>query len=98
MAMFENEIKVVGNVIHMDLWYPGIGGEPDTLQLGLTAVRSADDIRIFYEFGRDGWVVQQNRLAHAEFEKAEDVRDDWTEVAFVQAWAFEPDGGDDAEG
>lgn len=69
-----------------DLWYPRSDGSAHTLTLGLVDVRSADDIRISYDFDRDGWVIKQASVF--EWARDDDVRDgDFQEVAFVQAWA-----------
>lgn len=73
---------------HVEFWYPRTPGHPSILQVGLMDVRAADDIRITYDFARDGWSIQQASI----FEwKADDkvMDEDWQEVAFIQAWARE---------
>ena len=64
--------------------YPRAGGDPHLL-VGLEDIRAADDIRISYDFERDGWVVEQ--AAVFEWDANDPTCDpDWGEVAFVPAW------------
>jgi hypothetical protein len=74
-----SEIEVKGD-LSIDWWYPGID-KPNHLYVGMTHVRSADGIRIAYDFDRDGWAISQDATGN----------DDWHEVAFVQAWALRQD-------
>ena len=70
------------------LWYPRNRDQAKYLQLSLAEVRAADDIRISYDFDRDGWVIEQ--ASTFEWELGDTVCDpDWAEVAFVRAWARE---------
>jgi hypothetical protein len=72
---------------HVELWYPRHNEKP-YIQIGLVDVRAADDIRISYDFDRDGWKIEQ--ASTFEWEADDTVRDpDWAEVAFVQAWGRE---------
>ena len=81
-------VEWLRDVFGVELWYPGIGNNPTTIQVGLLHVRAADDIRIKYDFERDGWVIQQASVF--EWEANDNVMDeDWQEVAFVRAWARE---------
>ncbi|WP_417744794.1 hypothetical protein [Rosistilla oblonga] len=58
------------------------------IQVGLTDVRAADDIRISYDFERDGWKIEQASVF--EWEAGDQVCDPcWKEVAFLQAWSQE---------
>ena len=76
------------DIAHVEFWYPRSEGHPTTLQVGLMDVRAADDIRIRYDFQRDGWSIQQASIF--EWEADDKVMDeDWQEVAFIQAWARE---------
>ena len=82
-------LKVHVNNHHamVELWYPRLN-PPRVIHVGLVDVRAADDIRIHYDFNRDGWVIQQ--ASRFEWAADDDVMDpDWQEVAFVQAWARE---------
>ncbi len=72
----------------VELEYPRIVGRPKYLQISLTDVRAADDIRVFYDFERDGWVIEQASIF--EWLLGDTMCDpDWAEVAFIQAWARE---------
>lgn len=74
-------------LFEVELMYPD-RDTPHTVEVGLCDVRAADSIRIFYDFQRDGWVIQQ--AAIFEWTIEDPVCDsDWQEVAFVQAWARE---------
>jgi hypothetical protein len=72
--------------ISVDLDYPGVNGNPEHIEIDLMHVRSADPIRVSYDFDRDGWVIEQAAVfAWAPEDKVCDP--EWAEVAFVQAWA-----------
>jgi hypothetical protein len=70
-----------GDTMNVDLWYPR-NSKIKQMQIGLIDVRAADDIRIHYDFARDGWVVEQNSDKLIE----ETDEWDWQEVAFIKAW------------
>jgi hypothetical protein len=75
-----------GDIRYLDLWYPGIGDNPRTLQIALMHVRAADDIQVSYDMDRDGWVIKQaSRFSWGAEDEGCDP--DWQEVAFIQAWA-----------
>ena len=58
------------------------------IEVALGDIRAADDIRISYDFERDGWKVEQASVF--EWPANEIAFDrDWQEVAFVKAWARE---------
>jgi len=72
------------------LWYPGIEGNAEEIEIELEHVRAADSIRVSYDFDRDGWVIKQ--ASTFSWEADDKVCDsDWQEVAFVQAWARDKD-------
>lgn len=75
------EVKRIGDTLHVDLWYPGLPENPQQIQVALMCTRAADDIRISYDYTRDGWVISQST-------DAMDCSEDWQEVAFVKAWAL----------
>lgn len=53
-------------------------------------VRAADNIRIHYDFNRDGYVIEQSSVFQWDLD--DDIRDpDWQEVSFIQSWGREPD-------
>lgn len=55
------------------LWYPRVDDNASSVAVSLYDVRAADDLRISYDFERDGWSI-------ARGEKPD------VEVAFVPAW------------
>jgi hypothetical protein len=79
------EARTYGDEVHIDLWYPRMDDQPTYVCVGLMDVRAADDIRISYDFDRDGWRIEQ--ASTFKWPADDDVCDpDWQEVAFVQAW------------
>ena len=50
----KKEITQQGDSVHVDLWYPRTANPIKAVQVGLVDVRAADDIRIEYDFDRDG--------------------------------------------
>jgi hypothetical protein len=86
------EIIVTKDTVHVDVWYPRTPTNQKYVCVGLMDVRSSDDIRISYDFGRDGWIIEQASVFHWS---ADDTVCDpkWKEVAFIQAWSLldEPD-------
>lgn len=78
----------------IELWYPGCEGNTQHVELGLVdeAVReihlerwSALRVRVHYEHGRDGYVIEQACRSEWDDDAAQDAY--WQEVAFVKAWA-----------
>ena len=61
--------------------------------MSLTDVRAADDIRISYDYDRDGWVIEQASIFEWDGDD-EECDEDWQEVAFVKAWARSPEDQD----
>ena len=79
------ELKFYGDAAHTWLWYPR-NSDIKYLVLGLMDIRAADDIRVSYDFDRDGWVIEQASVF--EWDGDDPICDsDWQEVAFIQAWA-----------
>ncbi len=76
-----------GSELHVELWYPREEDNPiKSICVGLMDVRAADDIRISYDFERDGWKIEQ--ASTFSWDADDKVCDpDWQEVAFVKAWA-----------
>lgn len=90
--MMLNDILFHGDHMSVELWYPNYSatdegqGKIRAIHVGLMHVRAADDIRIEYDFERDGWSIKQASIF--EWAGDDDVMDsDWQEVAFVKAWA-----------
>ena len=81
------DVAIIKDTAHIEIWYPR-----DRLikfvEVGLIDVRAADNIRISYDFDRDGWKIEQASVFQWEIND-EECDEDWQEVAFVQAWARE---------
>lgn len=84
---------VRGDRLDVCLWYPDrnrcsrhdVDSAINEIEVELIDVRAADNIRISYDFDRDGYVIKQ--AARAPFDKdGEDQDEDWAEVAFIKAW------------
>jgi len=79
--------------LQVGLFYPR-NTDVKAIHVGLMDVRAADDIRVEYDFDRDGWVIKQASIFM--WEAGDEVLDsDWQEVAFIQAWGREVDGDDE---
>jgi len=78
------ELTGFGDHVSVDLWYPG-HSSINAIHVGLMHVRAADDIRIEYDFHRNGWVIKQ--ASRFMWMPGSDRDAGWKEVAFVQAWA-----------
>lgn len=78
----------------VELWYPRLSKDLDPSQprykaqfveVGLVDVRAADNVRISYDFQRNGWRIEQAQVH--QWDSEDKVCDPlWKEVAFVQAW------------
>lgn len=78
------DVVVRGDTACLDIWYPE-QREVKYVQVGLMAVRAADNIRISYDFDRNGWRIEQ--ASRHGWSGRDNVCDpDWQEVAFVEAW------------
>ena len=92
------EISVYRDTIALDLMYPPYETEEPSgylryVQVGMCHVRAADDIRISYDFERNGWKIEQ--ASTFQWDADDLVCDpDWQEVVFVQAWARKTDCDD----
>lgn len=61
------------------------GAKIDGVVLSLTDILAALDIRISFDFPRNGWVVE--RETRVEWDADDTVCDPcWAEVAFIGAW------------
>ena len=52
------------------------------------SARATDGVRLWYDYNRDGWVIEQA----STFQWADDDKEldhDWREVAFVKSWGRE---------
>lgn len=50
-----------GDTLYVDLMYPGMGGRPRDVKIGLTHTRAADSLLIAFDFDRDGWSIRMDR-------------------------------------
>lgn len=79
------DVSIRGDTASLDIWYPSVN-EVKYLRVGLMCVRAADDIRISYDYERDGWKIEQ--ASRFGWHVNDPVCDeDWQEVSFVRAWA-----------
>lgn len=85
IGLYQLEDKVA----HVEIEYPR-NNEIDTVEIGMCDVRATDDIRIKYDFDRDGWVILQPRDYHSKIEdNTYDLKTEWIESAFCPAWRYE---------
>jgi hypothetical protein len=76
-------------VVHAEINYPR-NNKIDTIEIGLCDVRAVDNIRIKYDFERDGWVILQSRSYHPQIdENSYGYVEEWIESAFCPAWKYE---------
>lgn len=83
----ESQVQVRGNVAHYDIWYPR-SSDVDTAQIGLVCVRASDDIRVTFDFDRDGWSIQQEVSVDEPCGTCSYATGEWVEVYFAPAWAL----------
>lgn len=84
-----------GSKVEIDFWYPNQEESQPEVTIGLTHVRAADNIRVSYDFERDGWVIEQ--MSNREAWDSGDPYCDpcWREAAFCPAWQFMESEEDD---
>lgn len=86
--MILSQARQYGDEMHLDLWYPRNETSPvKSLVIGLMDVRAADNIRVSYDFDRDGWRIEQEEIVTDNGHYQGTGK--WIEVAFVQAWGHE---------
>jgi hypothetical protein len=76
------------NVLQTELKYP-YNKEIDTIQIGISDIRAADDVRVRYDFERDGWVMEQPRQYYIPEEGFYELGVEWIESAFCPSWQYE---------
>ena len=84
--------SVSTEAMHLDLVYPRNQGHVECVEVGLTDVRSADSVRLSYDFVRDGWKVEQERSVRKEW--GEVLSLGWEEVGFFESRALQHDEED----
>lgn len=75
--------------LSVTLSYPNlIDGRVRFIEIDQESVRASDGMRLFYDYERDGWVIQKPvKLVWPA--DATDFDPGWKEVAFIQTWALE---------
>jgi long-subunit fatty acid transport protein len=53
------DIKIVGKRVAVELMYPGVGDNPDQVEINMCHVRATDGLLINYDFDRNGWSIKQ---------------------------------------
>lgn len=88
MSKSQHQVSTKGQRLCVDLYYPRAESNVNSVEISLVDVRAADSIRISYDFGRDGWKIEQASVFEWE---ADDTECDpgWQEVSFIQAWGLE---------
>ena len=85
-----HQLQVLGDTLEVNICYPSSAGMIEKIEVGIMAVRAADSILIEYDLARDGYSIKQaSKFSFATTDEACDP--DWQEVAFIQAWAREPE-------
>lgn len=75
--------------VYAEFIYPKRDGGR-SLRVGLSDVRAADDIRITYDFERDGWKIEQQVTVSGEGGMSYlKEPDEWRESAFIPSWQYE---------
>lgn len=67
------------NVAHVEISYP-THNAIDTIELGLTDVRAVHDIRITFDYSRDGWSILVPKMEYDEFDDLDMI---WVEKSFI---------------
>jgi hypothetical protein len=70
-----------GETVEVSLWYPKSEGPPTYVVIGLDHTRAADNIRVSYDFERDGYRIEMP--TKHEWAIGEPVDECWIEVAFL---------------
>ncbi len=75
-----------GDTLSVELTYPKISSQGiKFIEVDQESVRASDGIRMFYDYDRDGWAIQQpTRLIWNK----EPYDMGWKEVAFIQSWGL----------
>ena len=63
------------------------------IEVGICDVRAADNIRIHYDFDRDGYVLEQAYINEIDMGDYIDAATNiWEEVGFFESWSLEHKG------
>lgn len=77
------------NVMHVNLEYPGVNGNKDTIEVNMTHVRADDGLRLKYDFDRNGWAIFKPKVTHPHQGDSYGYHEEWVEVAYIESWQFE---------
>lgn len=78
------------NVLHVELEYPNVEGNKDTIEINMTSVRADDGLRLKYDFNRNGWAIYKPQATHPyESERSYGYHEEWVEVAYIPSWMFD---------
>ena len=76
----------------IELTYPSLTGQVSAFEIGLVCVRAADNIRVSFDYERDGWRIEQQAGTEDEHRGVQFMG--WQEVAFIKAWGSIQQEGD----
>ena len=79
--MILEDAMLRGDEMHIGLFYPRTEHAVQSFVISLTDVRAADDIRVSYDFERNGWKIEQ---AWNIDDPECDPDENWQEVAFLK--------------
>jgi hypothetical protein len=88
MPSFETSIKK--NILNVNLSYPDISNRDENnlfVRIGLDHVRASDDIMIYFDGPRNGYVVLMDKTK--DMGNYMDEVEEKQEVAFIPAWNME---------
>jgi len=77
--------ELLDDTLKVTLLYPRVNPWK-FIEVDLCDVRANDGIRLYFDFDRDGWVVQQPTKLFWEADEEPDMG--WKESAFIQGWKF----------
>ena len=78
--------------LHIELTYPPHSDAENThgqcryVYVNQESVRASDGIRIYYDFERDGFVIEQPKQRIIVRENYDEIIEDWIEVGFFRSW------------
>ena len=78
-----------GRTLDINITYPSVDDKRvKYIEINQESVRASDGIRLFYDYDRDGWVIQApTKLSWHRDDK--DCDYGWEEVAYVESWQLE---------
>ena len=89
-------VSRVGGALHVDLTYPPWTdaenkGQCRYVVVNQEAVRASDGVRLWYDYDRDGFVIEQNAPTMEPMGDDSSIQvDHWREVFFARSWALTP--------